>query len=146
MVEVRIKRLAHAPEQLPFYQTDGAAGMDLRLAGEDIVLNPGERVLAPTGFCVAIPSGYEGQIRMRSGLALKTGILIANAPGTIDSDYRGELKVLVMNASHLPVRIASGERFAQLVISPVVRCQWVETEELTESSRGTGGFGSSGQY
>jgi dUTP pyrophosphatase len=145
-VDLQIKRLPHAPAELPSYQTDGSAGMDLRLAGDDLMVAPGARVLAPTGFCIAIPAGYEGQIRLRSGFALKTGFLLANAPGTIDSDYRGELKVLVMNTSLEPARIASGERFAQLVIAPVVRCQWTEVDDLSQSPRGAGGFGSSGQY
>ena len=144
-VFAEIRRLPHAPADLPAYLTDGAVGMDLRLAGQDIQLEPGERVLLPTGFCVAIPSGYEGQVRARSSFALRTGIILPNAPGTIDPDYRGELKVLVMNATQKTVLIPAGERFAQLVLSPVARCKWVEVEELTPSSRGENGFGSTGR-
>ncbi len=95
-ITLQIQRLPHAPAELPAYQTDGAAGMDLRLAGAGVTLNPGERALLPTGFCVAIPAGYEGQIRLRSGFALRTGLILVNAPGTIDSDYRGETQ----NARH----------------------------------------------
>lgn len=118
--------------------------MDLILAAEDVSLKPGERALLPTGFCIAIPRGFEGQVRMRSGTALKTGLFLPNAPGTIDSDYRGELKVLVMNGGAEPVTIRSGERFAQLVVAPVARGIWKVVTELPDSGRGAGGFGSTG--
>lgn len=143
-VDVQIQRLPHAPPQLPSYATLGAAGMDLRLAGESITLDPYARALLPTGFCVAIPAGFEGQVRLRSGFARATGLLLLNAPGTIDSDYRGEIKVLIMNPGASAMQIKSGERFAQLVVSPVVRCLWKEVETLPESERDSGGFGSTG--
>lgn len=145
-IEIGIQKLDHAPDELPAYKTTGSAGMDLCLAADDIVLNPGERVLAPTGFCIAIPHGFEGQVRMRSSVALNRGIILPNAPGTIDSDYRGELKVLVMNASQETTKIARGERFAQLIISPVSTCIWKVVSTLSESSRGAGGFGSTGTH
>lgn len=137
--------MAHAPADLPSYATLGAAGMDLCLAGEALTLAPGERKLLPTGFRIAIPAGYEGQVRLRSGFARRTGCLMPNAPGTIDSDYRGELLVLLMNATSEPVVIESGERFAQLVICPVTRISWEQVSELVESDRGHGGFGSTGR-
>jgi len=142
---VPIVRLPHAPSNLPGYATSGAAGMDLSLAGEAVTLSPGERKLLPTGFKIAIPEGYEGQVRMRSGFARRSGCFMPNSPGTIDSDYRGELLVLLMNASSSPVVIESGERFAQLVVSPVVRVAWAEQSDLAESPRGSGGFGSTGR-
>jgi dUTP pyrophosphatase len=119
--------------------------MDLRLAGNDVTIDPGERALLPTGLCIAVPYGFEGQVRMRSGTALMTGLILPNAPGTIDSDYRGELKILVMNVGREPVAIAAGERIAQLVISPVARCQWIEVTDLVASARGDNGFGSTGR-
>lgn len=143
---VEIKRLPHAPSDLPAYATDNAAGMDLRLAGNDVSIDPGERALLPTGFCIAIPPGFEGQVRMRSGTALLTGLILPNAPGTIDADYRGELKVLVMNVSREPVQLTAGERVAQLVISPVAHCRWTEAQELDLSKRGSEGFGSTGRH
>jgi dUTP pyrophosphatase len=143
-VTIEIQRLPHAPAELPVYQTDGAAGMDLRYAGEDMVLEPGQRSLLPTGFCVAIPVGFEGQVRMRSGFALKTGVILLNAPGTIDSDYRGEVKVLALNTGREAVRVASGERIAQLIIAPVARCQWHVVAQLPDTDRGVNGFGSTG--
>jgi dUTP pyrophosphatase len=119
--------------------------MDLCLAGEAVSLAPRERKLLPTGFQIAIPDGYEGQVRLRSGFARRSGCFMPNAPGTIDSDYRGELLVLLMNASNDSVTIESGERFAQLVICPVERITWAETEALNSSERGAGGFGSTGR-
>lgn len=142
---IPIVRLPHAPQELPSYATSGAAGMDLCLAGQAVTLTPGERVLMPTGFCIAIPEGLEGQVRLRSGFARRSGCIMPNAPGTIDSDYRGELLVILMNATDHDVVIESGERFAQLVISPVVRAVWEETTELPQSVRGDGGFGSTGK-
>jgi dUTP pyrophosphatase len=144
-VRVEITRLPHAPADLPAYATEHAAGMDLRLAGNDVTIEPGERALLPTGFCLAIPPGYEGQVRMRSGTALLTGLLLPNAPGTIDADYRGEVKILVMNVSRQPVQLTAGERIAQLIISPVAYCQWIETTQLDMSRRGPDGFGSTGR-
>ncbi len=142
---VEIIRLSHAPAELPAYATEYSAGMDIRLAGNDVTIAPGERALLPTGFCIAIPEGYEGQIRMRSGTALLTGLLIPNAPGTVDSDYRGEVKILVMNVGRDLVHLAAGERVAQLGISPVARCKWAETGQLEWSKRGSDGFGSTGR-
>jgi dUTP pyrophosphatase len=144
-VRLHIQRLPHAPADLPAYQSDHAAGMDLRLAGVPVVLQPGERTLLPTGFCIAIPEGFEGQIRLRSGFALRTGLLLINAPGTIDADYRGELKILVFNPGTESIHIESGERVAQLVISPVARGTWTEVAELPPSTRDVGGFGSTGR-
>jgi len=142
---VEIMRLPHAPAELPAYQTDGAAGMDLCLAGDDVTILPGERAALPTGFCVAIPAGYEGQVRLRSGFAMQTGLILPNAPGTIDADYRGEIKVLVLNVLREPVRVKRGERIAQLVIAPVARCVWHEVPTLPASERNGGGFGSTGR-
>ena len=144
-VQVEILRLPHAPSDLPAYATESAAGMDLRLAGNDVTLAPGERALLPTGFCIAIPRGYEGQVRMRSSSALLHGLILPNAPGTIDADYRGEVKILVMNLSREKVEIESGERIAQLVIAPVAHCLWTEVAELKNSTRGADGFGSTGR-
>jgi dUTP pyrophosphatase len=144
VVRIPIVKLPHAPENLPEYATGGAAGADLRLAGISVTISPGERMLLPTGFSVAIPSGYEGQVRLRSGFARRTGLFMPNAPGTIDSDYRGELLVLVMNASREQVKVERGERFAQLVICPVARAEWDLAERLPVTERGGGGFGSTG--
>jgi dUTP pyrophosphatase len=132
------------PLELPRYQTAGAAGMDLR-ADEPVDLAPGERRLVPTGIAVAIPAGWEGQVRPRSGLALKLGLGIANGPGTIDSDYRGEVGVILVNWGADAVRLARGERIAQLVIAPVARATVVEVTELPGTGRGGGGFGSTGR-
>jgi dUTP pyrophosphatase len=132
------------PLELPRHQTEGAAGMDLR-ADEPVELAPGERRLVPTGIAVAIPPGFEGQIRPRSGLALKHGLGIPNAPGTVDSDYRGEVGVILLNWGREPVRLARGERIAQLVIAPVTRAALQEVTELPGSDRGGGGFGSTGR-
>ena len=132
------------PLELPRHQTAGAAGMDLR-ADEPFELAPGERRLVPTGIAVAIPPGFEGQIRPRSGLALKHGLGMVNAPGTVDSDYRGEVGVILVNWGREPVRLARGERIAQLVIAPVTRAALQEVAELPGSDRGGGGFGSTGR-
>jgi len=145
-VEVRIRRLAHAEGlPLPVYATGGAAGADVCAAVEtEIVIEPGERQAVPTGLVLEIPDGFEGQVRPRSGLAIRHGLTVVNAPGTIDSDYRGELKVLLVNLGTETVLIARGDRVAQLVIAPVTRAAFAETEELTASDRGAGGFGSTG--
>ena len=143
-VAVRIRRLPHGHGlDLPAYATSGAAGMDV-LAAEDVTLGPGERWPVATGLCVAIPPGYEIQVRPRSGLALKHGISVPNTPGTIDSDYRGELKVLLINHGATAFEVRRGDRIAQLVLSPVVRASWLKVDELDETARGEGGFGSTG--
>ena len=146
IAEVRIRRLPHAEGlPLPAYATDGAAGADLCAAVEaEILIEPGDRVAVPTGLVVEIPADYEGQVRPRSGLAIKAGLTIVNAPGTIDSDYRGELKVLMVNLGSKSVSIRRGDRIAQLLVAPVTRASFVETEDLTTSERGEGGFGSTG--
>jgi dUTP pyrophosphatase len=131
---------------LPAYATPGAAGLDLRAAlDEDLVLAPGARALVPTGIALALPEGYEGQVRARSGLALEHGLLLPNAPGTIDSDYRGEVKVILLNAGSDSFRLRRGERIAQLVVAPVARVAWREVTALPGSSRASGGFGHTGR-
>jgi len=132
------------PLELPRYQTAGAAGMDLR-ADEPVDLAPGERRLVPTGIAVAIPPGWEGQVRPRSGLALKLGLGMPNAPGTIDSDYRGEVGVILVNWGQERVQLARGERIAQLVVAPVTRASLVLVADLPDTGRGGGGFGSTGR-
>ncbi len=146
-VRVRIKRLPHGEGlDLPTAATEGSAGVDLKAAIEDeFTLAPGTRDLVPTGFSLAIPVGYEGQVRARSGLALRHGIVLPNAPGTIDADYRGELKVILLNAGQEPFTIKRGDRIAQLVIAPVVRSVFDEVDDLDETERGVGGFGHSGR-
>ena len=145
-VPVQIKRLPHGEGlALPAYATSGAAGMDV-LAGEGVTLAPGARHAVATGFALAIPPGYEIQVRPRSGLALKHGITVPNTPGTIDSDYRGELKVIVINLGTEPFAIERGDRIAQLVLAPVTLAAWKEVVELDETARGSGGFGSTGGY
>jgi dUTP pyrophosphatase len=145
---IPIARLPHAEGlPLPAYETDGAAGMDLRAAvAEDapLVLRPGARTRVPTGLCIAVPAGYEAQARPRSGLAFKSGITCLNSPGTIDSDYRGEVQVILINPSQEDFHIRRGDRIAQLVIAPVARATWQEVESLDDTSRGAGGFGSTG--
>lgn len=143
-VPVSVKRLPHGQGlNLPAYATAGAAGMDV-LAAEDVTLAPGARHAVATGLAMAIPEGYEIQVRPRSGLALKHGISVPNTPGTIDSDYRGELKVILINHGTEPFEISRGDRIAQLVLAPVVQAGWVEVDELDETVRGAGGFGSTG--
>lgn len=145
-VPVRIVRLPHGQGlDLPAYATEGAAGMDV-LAAEDVTLAPGARHAVATGLSVAIPHGYEIQVRPRSGLALKHGISVPNTPGTIDSDYRGEVKVILINHGTEPFPIQRGERVAQLVLAPVTRAAWQEVAELDETARGAGGFGSTGGH
>jgi dUTP pyrophosphatase len=143
---LRIQRLPHAAElPLPSYETAGAAGMDLRAAvPHDLTLAPGARLAVSTGMIMEIPQGFEGQVRPRSGLALKHGVTCLNAPGTIDCDYRGEVKVILANLGTEPFTVTRGMRIAQLVIAPVARAEIVEAGELTESARGEGGFGSTG--
>jgi dUTP pyrophosphatase len=145
---IPIRRLAHAEGlPLPSYETGGAAGMDLRAAVPDeapLVLKPGARDMVPTGLAFAVPAGFEAQVRPRSGLAAKAGITCLNTPGTIDSDYRGEVKVILINLGPEDFTIRRGDRIAQLVIAPVVQAQWAEVDDLDETSRGAGGFGSTG--
>ncbi|RJX67989.1 dUTP diphosphatase [Tsuneonella suprasediminis] len=146
MVSVKLKRLPHSEGlPLPAYATQGAAGMDV-LAAEDVTIEPGARHAVATGLAVAIPAGYEIQVRPRSGLALKHGITVPNTPGTIDSDYRGELKVILINHGSEPFAIARGDRVAQLVLAPVTQAGWCEVDELDETERGAGGFGSTGGH
>ena len=143
-IPVRVKRLANGTGlDLPVYATAGAAGMDV-VAAEDVTLAPGGRHAVATGLAVAIPPGYEIQVRPRSGLALKHGVTVPNTPGTIDSDYRGELKVIMINHGAEPFEIRRGDRVAQLVLAPVTRAGWLEVAELDETVRGEGGFGSTG--
>ena len=145
-VGVRLKRLPHGHGlDLPRYATAGAAGMDV-LSAEAVSLKPGQRHAVATGFAVAIPDGYEIQVRPRSGLAFKHGITVPNTPGTIDSDYRGELKVLLINHGDETFAIERGDRIAQLVLAPVTQAAWEEVEELDDTSRGEGGFGSTGGH
>jgi dUTP pyrophosphatase len=126
--------------------TEHAAGMDIHAAvAEDIIIKPGERVLVGTGLSVAIPPGYEAQIRPRSGLAIRNGITLLNSPGTIDADYRGEIKIIMINHGRKDFMVKSGDRLAQMIIAPVVRCVWEERQKLDESQRGSGGFGHTGK-
>ena len=145
-IAVQVKRLPHSLGlALPGYATPGAAGMDLLAAvSAPMVIAPGQRVLVPTGLAIALPPGYELQVRPRSGLALKNGIVLPNSPGTIDEDYRGEVQVIVMNAGQEPFTVERGMRIAQAVLAPVVRAGWVEVAELDATGRGAGGFGSTG--
>jgi dUTP pyrophosphatase len=144
IVPVMVKRLDHFEGlTLPQYATEGAAGMDV-LAAEDILLAPGARHPVATGLAIAIPPGFEIQVRPRSGLALNHGITVANAPGTIDSDYRGELKVILVNLGDRAFEVLRGDRIAQLVLAPVVRASWLKVDELDATARGEGGFGSTG--
>lgn len=145
-LSVRFLRLPNGADlPLPQYATPGAAGMDLAAAVEaPVSLVPGARVLVPTGFAMALPAGYEAQLRPRSGLALKHGVTVLNAPGTIDWDYRGELKALLVNHGEAPFVIERGMRIAQLVIAPVVQVRAVEAAALDETTRGAGGYGSTG--
>ena len=141
-----VKIINQSGNPLPQYQTSHSAGLDLHAHLSDfIVLQPGERKLIPTGLTLELPEGHEAQIRPRSGLALKHGITVLNSPGTIDADYRGELKVLLINLGQEPFEIANGERIAQMVIARHETVKWMVAEQLTETSRGTGGYGSSGK-
>jgi dUTP pyrophosphatase len=143
-IEIRLKRLPHGEGlPLPAYESDGAAGMDVR-AAKDLVIAAGQRALVPTGFAIAIPHGFEVQVRPRSGLALKKGISVPNSPGTIDSDYRGELGVILINHGAEDFTIAHGDRIAQIVAAPVQRAEMIEVDELDKTERGDGGFGSTG--
>ena len=145
-VEVAVRRLPHGSDlALPAYASGGSAGLDLLAAIErEKVLAPGERCLVPCGICLALPDGYEAQVRARSGLALKPGLTLLNSPGTIDSDYRGEIGVILINHGDAPFTVARGMRIAQLVLAPVVRAVLAETHCLPKTARGANGFGSTG--
>lgn len=145
-VSVSVTRLPHGADlELPAYETADAAGMDLHAAVDgDVVVAPGARTLIPTGLAIALPSGYEAQIRPRSGLALKNGISLVNSPGTIDADYRGEVGVIVINHGDQDFTVSRGMRIAQMVVAPVIQAAWDEVDELPETTRGAGGFGSTG--
>ncbi len=150
MSEEKVKVCWLLPENghdlhLPGYETVGAAGMDVEAAvRSNLIIEPGERVLVPTGLRVALPSGYELQVRPRSGLAVKYGVTVLNSPGTIDADYRGEVKIALINLGQHPYTITRGDRIAQLVLAPVVRAVWVETAALDSTERNSGGFGHTG--
>ena len=145
MIAIQLQRLAHGEGlPLPAYATEGAAGLDV-VAAEEVVLEPGRRHAVATGFAIAIPDGFEVQVRPRSGLALKHGVTCLNTPGTIDSDYRGEVKVILANLGSEPFAVRRGERIAQLVPAPVLKARFVEVPVLGETGRGAGGFGSTGR-
>ena len=146
---VRVVRLAHGADlPLPAYETANAAGMDLRAAvpeGAVVSLPPGGRAAIATGLAIALPKGFEGQVRPRSGLALKSGLTVLNTPGTIDADYRGEVKVILVNLGEAHAEIRRGDRIAQLIVAPVAQAQWAEVASLEDTARGAGGFGSTGK-
>ena len=143
-ITIQLKRLSHGEGlPAPSYATSGAAGMDV-VAAEDLVLEPGQRHAVATGFAIAIPPGFEVQVRPRSGLALKHGITCLNTPGTIDSDYRGEVKVILANLGEDDFPISKGDRIAQIVVAPVTHAAMVEVDDLDDTARGAGGFGSTG--
>jgi dUTP pyrophosphatase len=146
MFDVAVSRLPHGADlALPAYATPGSAGLDLLAAiSDDISLAPGSRVLMPTGLAIALPEGYEAQVRPRSGLALKNGVTVLNSPGTVDADYRGEIGVILINHGDAPFVVIRGMRIAQLIVAPVTQLSWVETTELPTTTRGTGGYGSTG--
>lgn len=147
MLEISVLLLPHGARWgLPEYATEGAAGLDLRAAIEEpVLLEPGERALVPTGLALALPPGYEAQVRPRSGLALRHGVTVLNAPGTIDSDYRGEVQVILINLGKKPVLIEPGERIAQLIIARYERIRWRLVPELEATRRASGGFGHTGR-
>jgi dUTP pyrophosphatase len=146
MAAISVKIINKSTNPLPAYATADAAGMDLRANLETaILLQPLERVLVPTGLFIELPSGYEAQIRPRSGLAIKQGLTLLNTPGTIDADYRGEIKIIMINLSNEPQAIAPGERIAQMIIAPFVQARLETVELLTDTERGTGGFGHTGK-
>lgn len=143
---MQIKVINQSGHPLPRYETAQSAGMDLRAhLADKITLQPMERAMVPTGLYFALPAGFEAQVRPRSGLAAKQGITVLNSPGTIDADYRGEVKVILVNLSKEPFEIENGARIAQLVVAPVTQAKWEEVESLDDSERGAGGFGSTGQ-
>ncbi|MDO1447030.1 dUTP diphosphatase [Rhodocytophaga aerolata] len=141
-----VKIINQSKHPLPSYQTEHSAGMDLRANLEtSLTLQPLQRVLVPTGLFMELPEGYEAQIRPRSGLAFKHGLTVLNSPGTIDADYRGEIKVLLINLSDTPFIVENGERIAQMIVAPYQQVRWQLAEELTDTTRGTGGYGSTGK-
>ena len=143
---MKIKVVNKSKHGLPEYKTKSSAGMDICANLEEpIMLKPLERKLVPTGIFIELPEGYEAQIRPRSGLAWKEGITILNSPGTVDADYRGEIKVILVNLSHEMVQINDGDRLCQMVVQPVEQAEWIRVEELTETERGEGGFGHTGK-
>lgn len=142
---MKIKIINQSQHPLPNYETLGSAGMDIRAnLNESITLNPLERTIVKTGLFIELPIGYEAQVRPRSGLAAKKGITVLNSPGTVDADYRGEIGVILVNLSNEPFVIENGERIAQLIIAQHERAEWIEVDALSETSRGAGGFGSTG--
>lgn len=145
-IQVKLQQLPHGKDlPLPEYATLQSAGVDLMAAIDaDMVLKPMQRALVPTGIAIALPAGYEAQVRPRSGLALKNGIGVVNSPGTIDADYRGEIKVILINFGEESFTVTRGVRIAQMVIAPVTQVQWLEAESLDETARSSGGFGSTG--
>ena len=144
MTKIQIKKLSSSVS-IPKYETPGSSGMDIAAHIENnIIINPGEKALVPTGFSIAIPKGYEVQIRPRSGLAAKKNITVLNTPGTIDADYRGEIKVILINLGKEKFIIENGERIAQMVVCPVIQAKLEEVKELSDTYRGSGGFGSTG--
>jgi len=147
-LNINIQRLPHGQGlNSPHYASTHAAGADLRAAiDEEMVLQPGEHALIPTGFAMALPAGFEAQIRPRSGLALKHGITVLNTPGTIDADYRGEVGVILINHGQQSFHVQRGDRIAQMIIAPVIQANWQEVETLDSTERGSGGFGSSGKH
>lgn len=150
MIQVKVQKLDHYDDSypLPQYETVGAAGMDIRVCFEDkgeLTIKPYERVLLPTGLKFEVPQGFELQIRPRSGISFKTGLLVVNSPGTIDSDYRGELKIIIGNLGQNNEIIRHGDRIAQMVFAPVTKATWVMASELSQTERGDGGFGSTGK-
>ncbi|MBP3202378.1 MAG: dUTP diphosphatase [Bacteroidales bacterium] len=143
---MKIKIVNHSPYPCPSYATELSAGVDLKACLEaPVVLEPLQRMLVPTGLFIALPAGYEAQVRPRSGLAIKHGITVLNSPGTVDADYRGEIKVILVNLSQEPFQIVPGERIAQMVIARHEQAQWEQVEVLEETTRGAGGFGSTGK-
>ena len=146
-VAVVVKKLKNFEGELPQYETGGASGLDVRAQiTEDIVISPQDRVLVPTGLCVEIPKNYEIQVRPRSGLSFKEGLGVINSPGTIDSDYRGEIKIILMNYSNHDITIQKNQRIAQLVLCPVKQLEWLESRHINKTKRGGGGFGSTGKH
>jgi dUTP pyrophosphatase len=147
-VTIQVRRLPHSDGlPLPAYATPGAAGMDLLAAvAAPVTIEPGKRAQNPTGLAIALPPGFEMQVRPRSGLALRNGIVLPNSPGTIDEDYRGEVQVILLNAGDVPFTVERGMRIAQAIVAPVVRAEWQEVESLDDTSRSTEGFGSTGTH
>lgn len=145
-IQVKVKMLPHFKGELPKYETQGASGLDVRAQLEqNLILEPGQRIAVPTGLSVEIPPGYEIQVRPRSGWALKEGMSVLNTPGTVDADYRGEVKIILANLGTQSVKIHDQDRIAQLVLCPVVQLEWQSIESLSSTERGVGGFGSTGK-